>query len=106
MSPAKFECDARRLSMFARDCFKVAGLICLVLPFTGCTNNQVGSITVTPATQSLTIGQTVQFTATGMIGHGTHPPTSTNETNSVTWSSSAPTVATVSASGLATALTA
>jgi uncharacterized protein YjdB len=92
--------------MFARDCFKVAGLICLVLPFTGCTNNQVGSITVTPATQSLTVGQTIQFTATGIIGHGSHPATSTNVTSEVTWSSSAPGVATVSASGVATALTA
>jgi Bacterial Ig-like domain (group 2) len=93
--------------MFARDCFKVAGLICLVLPFTGCTNTQVASIAVTPATQSLTIGQTVQYTATGTVGHGSHPATSTNLTGEVTWSSSSPDVASVTASGgMATALAA
>lgn len=93
--------------MFARDCFKVAGLICLVLPFTGCTNNQVGSITVTPATESLTIGQSVQYTATGTVGHGSHPATSTNLTNQVSWTSSSPGVASVTASGgMAQALTA
>jgi uncharacterized protein YjdB len=90
--------------MFRRDCFKVLGLVCLVLPFTGCNNTQVASITVAPATQSLTVGQSVQFTATGMIGHGNHPPTATNVTDQVTWTSSTPAVATVSSSGMATAV--
>ncbi|MGD0631002.1 MAG: Ig-like domain-containing protein [Terracidiphilus sp.] len=90
--------------MSARNCFKVLGLFCMVLPFTGCTNTQVGSIQVSPASQSLVVGQTVQFTATGTIGHGSHPTSSTNVTDQVTWASSAPAVATVSSSGLATAV--
>ena len=90
--------------MSARNCFKVLGLICIVLPFTGCTNTQVASIQVSPATQSLVVGQTVQFTATGTVGHGSHPSTSSNVTDQVTWASSAPAVATVNSSGLATAV--
>ena len=90
--------------MFGRDCFKVLGLVCLVLPFTGCSNTQVGSILISPTSQSLAVGQTVQFTATGTVSHGNHPPTTTNETDQATWSTSSPSVATVSATGLATAV--
>ena len=90
--------------MIGRNCFKVLGLLCLVLPFTGCANTQVGTIQISPASQSLTAGQTVQFTATGNIGHGSHPSSSTNVTNLVTWSSSTTSVATVTSSGLATAV--
>ncbi|MGA2537673.1 MAG: Ig-like domain-containing protein [Terracidiphilus sp.] len=90
--------------MFGRNCFKGLGLICLVLPFTGCTNTQVGSIQVSPSSQSIAVGQTLQFTATGIIGHGSHPAGSENLTTAVTWSSSSPGVATVSAAGVATAV--
>jgi uncharacterized protein YjdB len=90
--------------MFGRDCFKVLGLICLVLPFTGCSNTQVSSIQISPASQSLTVGQPVQFTATGTIAHGSHPSTSENVTDEVTWASSTTAVATMNSSGLATAV--
>jgi len=90
--------------MSARNCFKVLGLICIVLPFTGCTNTQVASIQVAPLTQSLAVGQTVQYTATGIVGHGSHPSSSSNVTDQVTWTSSTPAVATVNTSGLATAV--
>ena len=90
--------------MYGRNCFKVLGLICLVLPFTGCTNTQVGSIQISPATDSLAVGQTVQLDATGIVGHGSHPSGSQNVTDQVTWTSSTPSVATVSATGLATAV--
>ena len=90
--------------MSVRNCFNVLGLICIVLPFTGCTNTQVGSVQVTPATQSLVVGQTVQYTATGTVSHGSHPSTSSNVTDQVTWTTSTPTVATVNSSGLATAV--
>ena len=90
--------------MSARNCFKVLGLICIVLPFTGCTNTQVGSIQISPAGQTLVVGQTVQFTATGTVGHGSHPSSSSNVTDQVTWATSAPTVATVNSSGLASAV--
>src|SRR5260370_37151594 len=72
--------------------------------FVGCSATQVDVIQISPATQSLAVGQTAQFTATGMISHGKHPSSTTNVTNIVSWTSSAPGVATVSASGLATAV--
>src|SRR5580693_1312997 len=93
-------------SMFSRYCFRALGLMCLVLPFAGCTNNQVNTISVAPTAQSLAIGQTVQFTATGTISHGNHPSTTQNVTSQVTWTSSTPAVATVTSAGLATAVAA
>jgi uncharacterized protein YjdB len=92
--------------MFGRDCFRALGLICFILPFAGCNNTQVGYIQISPATEALAVGQTVQFTATGVIGHGSHPTSSQDVTNEVTWTSSTPAVATVSSSGLATAVSA
>ena len=85
--------------MFNRSLSKVIGLVCLVLPFTGCTNTHVGAIAISPATQSLSVGQTAQLTATGTIGHGSHPAGSQNDTSLATWSSSAPDIASVIASG-------
>ena len=59
------------------------------------------SIAVTPASPSITKGLTQQFTATG-----TYTDSSTaNLTSQVTWASATPAVATISAAGLATALT-
>jgi uncharacterized protein YjdB len=57
------------------------------------------SISVTPATASVAAGRTQQFTATGTYNNGT----TQNLTSTATWSSSAKSVATVSA-GLATAV--
>ena len=90
--------------MFVRDCSKILGLICLILPFTGCTNTEVSAIQISPATQSLAVGQTVQFTASGYIGHGTKSASTQDVTSQVTWTSSTPAVATVNASGLGTAV--
>jgi len=82
-------------------------LIALVLPIAGCTNSEVDSLAVTPATQSLSPGQTAQLTATGTTGHGSgHPSTTSNVTDAATWASSAPAVASVNSTGLVTALTA
>jgi uncharacterized protein YjdB len=64
----------------------------------------VDSLAVTPASQSVAVGQTAQFTATGTYSHGTHPSTTQNVTAESTWTSSAPAVATVDTSGLATAV--
>jgi phospholipase C len=58
------------------------------------------SIAVTPATASITAGKTQQFTATGTYNNGT----TKNLTSSVTWLSSATSIATISSSGLATSL--
>jgi uncharacterized protein YjdB len=78
-------------------------LIALALPLAGCTNPLAVSVAVSPTTQSIGAGQTVQFTALGTYGHGSnHPSSQQNITDSVTWTSSAPGVATISATGIAT----
>jgi len=60
------------------------------------------SIAVTPASTSVTATKTVQFTATG-----TFSDNSTQDlTNSVNWSSSSTSIATINANGLATGVTA
>jgi uncharacterized protein YjdB len=80
-------------------------LIALMAPIAGCTNQLVDTITVTPSAQTVAVGQTFQFTATGTIGHGNnHPSTTSNITNQVAWTSSVPSVATISSSGIATAV--
>jgi uncharacterized protein YjdB len=56
------------------------------------------SITVTPPVQSLGVGQTEQYTATGTYSN----LTTDNVTSSVTWSSSKTATATISPQGLAT----
>ncbi len=92
--------------MLSRFCFGSILIAGLVLPLTGCSNTQVGSIQISPASQSLTVSQTVQFTATGIIGHGSHPTSSQDVTSLATWTSSTADVATVNSAGLATAVSA
>ena len=58
------------------------------------------SIAVTPATASITVGQQQQFTATGTYSDGSQQ----NLTNSVSWTSTGPSVATINSSGLAAAI--
>ncbi len=82
-------------------------LIGVVLPIAGCTNPLAVSVTVSPTSQSVAMGQTVQFTALGVYGHGSnHPSSSQDITDSVTWASSVPAVATISATGVATGVSA
>jgi hypothetical protein len=66
------------------------------------TGNMTGlkSIAVTPANPSIPLSGTQQFIATGTFGNGTME----NITNAVTWTSSATNVATISATGLASAV--
>ena len=61
----------------------------------------LNAITVTPNPASAMVGSNVQFTASGNYSDGSN----SNITNSVTWASSNPLVASVNASGLASALT-
>src|SRR5216683_5103861 len=91
--------------MFARRCVRGLSFLCLATALVGCDNSGLDSVRVTPTTQSLTVGQTAQFTAVGTYGNANHPTTQ-NITSGVTWTSSVPSVATVSASGIATAVTA
>lgn len=92
--------------MFKRFCVFVLALAGSTAALIGCSSSQVDTVAVSPTSQSLAVGQTAQFTATGTIGHGKHPSTTTDVTSTVTWTSSATSIATVSASGLVTAVSA
>lgn len=61
----------------------------------------LASISVTPSSQSISSGQTQQYTAIGVLQNGT----TVNLTDSVTWTSSNTTAARIDSSGLATAQT-
>jgi len=87
--------------MLARRSLPVVLFSCLGV-LAGCSNpHGLDSVAVGPSTQSVAVGQTVQFTATGTFGNANHPSTE-NISSSVTWSSSSPSIATVSSSGVAT----
>ncbi len=82
-------------------------LLSATLWLAGCSTPSLRQITVTPApgTEVLTsVGQTVQYTATGSYQQGTHPVTTQNITSAVTWSSSNTSVATVNSTGVVTAV--
>ena len=89
------------------DCrhFRMLSFSCLVLFLAGCGSKGLNSVQVTPATQSVTVGQTAQFNAVGTYGNASRPSTQ-NITSTVTWTSSVPSVATVDASGVATGVSA
>src|SRR5258708_5140765 len=89
--------------MFARCCVRGLLILCLGIVVAGCASSGLDSIQVTPATQSVAVGQTAQFTAVGTYGNAKHTSTQ-NVTTGVSWSSSAPAVATVNASGMVTAV--
>jgi hypothetical protein len=78
-------------------------LLCFTSALVGCSTSGLDSIQVTPATQFLTIGQATQFTAVGTYGNAKQP-SAKNITNAVSWTSSTPSVATISATELATAV--
>lgn len=89
----------KRISLGA---IALAGLAITIL--SGCSATEVDTLTISPTSQTLQVAQTAQFKATGIVGHGQHPSSSEDVTNTVTWSSSAPAIATISATGLATAV--
>lgn len=92
--------------MFRRLSLGALLLSAVVLPLTSCSNpSGLDSISISPASPSLTAGQSVQFSAVGTYGNGSHPTTQTI-TSGVTWNSSNPAVATIDAAGLATTLAA
>lgn len=83
----------------------VPGLLflCFSALVIGCANQSgLDSVKVTPSTDSLAIGQTAQLTAVGTYGNAQRPSTQ-DITNSASWVSTTPAVATVSPSGLVTA---
>jgi uncharacterized protein YjdB len=92
--------------MFDHSLLKALMLIGIALPLAGCNSTGgLDSISISPNTQlQLVVGNsaTIQLTATGTYGNGSHPTTS-NITNQVTWTSAIPAVATVSSTGLVSA---
>jgi len=78
----------------------------LVLLIIGCSTSSVTAVRVSPSTATAAVGQTVQFTATATYTQGTHPSSNQDATDSATWSSSNPSVATINSSGMATAVAA
>lgn len=85
----------------------LCSLLCLgfTVAFTGCgSSTDVDSIQVSPTNLSLAAGSTAQLTATGVVGHGAHPATSTNITATANWASSIPAVASVSSAGVVTGI--
>ena len=83
---------------------RVLLLIAIALPIAGCTNSQVDSLVVTPNAITMGIGATAQLTATGIYGHGSnHPSTTQDLTDQVTWTTTSINVATVNPTGLVTA---
>src|SRR5215469_7155486 len=64
------------------------------------TSATLSSITISPVNTSIAVGATQQYAATGTYSDGT----THNITGTVTWTSNYPNVATINASGLATAI--
>lgn len=96
--------DAGRLSMRDRLVRGALFLTSLVLPLVGCGNpSGLDSIQISPTSQSLTTGQTTQFSVTGTYGNASHTTTKA-VTSGISWTSSNTAVATVDSSGLAAAV--
>lgn len=81
-------------------------LVSLALLLVGCAgdNRSFNSLQIAPGTASLAAGSTVQFTATAIYNQGVQVGFPKNVTGQVSWVSSNPAVATVSTSGVATAV--
>jgi uncharacterized protein YjdB len=103
MTPPGPVLEMQETYMFARRGVRGLLLLCFGISLVGCANSGLDSIQVTPATQALTVGQTAQFSALGIYGNANKPSTK-NITSAVSWISGAPSVATISASGMATAV--
>ncbi len=78
-------------------------LLCSLALILGCGSEPtLTSLSVTPATASLAVGQTVQLTATGRFIKSNQSTSVRDVTSTVSWSSANPAVATVSSAGLVT----
>jgi hypothetical protein len=89
-------------------CRRLPVLLSIGLAFAiiGCSSPSVTSLQISPASETLAAGDTAQFTATATLNQGTHAASQQNVTSTVTWASSNPGVATISASGMTTAVAA
>lgn len=90
--------------MFDLRCPRALSLFFSLLFLASCSNPSVTALKISPASETLAIGNTAQFTATATLSQGKHPNSTQDMTSSVSWKSSNPGVATISDSGLATAV--
>jgi uncharacterized protein YjdB len=92
--------------MLDRFSLKALVLAGLLLPLASCSvSPSLSLITVTPATMNFGgPGLTTQLTAIGTYTQGSHPATTRDITNEVTWTSSTPGAVTVSNTGLITSV--
>jgi hypothetical protein len=89
----------RNRSLLCASLLTVASLI-----FNGCgAPHGLDFITISPANQSLVVGQTSQYTAIGTFGNAKHTSTQT-VTSGLTWSSNTTSVATIDANGVVSAV--
>src|SRR5579863_2518068 len=95
---------ARRFLMRNRLLVGALSVIGVAISLTGCTNpSGLDSISISPATQSLNVGQNTQLTVVGTYGNANHASTRP-VTSGVSWLSSSSTVVSIdAASGAATA---
>ena len=77
-------------------------LLGLAFSLTSCNSPELVSIAITPSTQYFTFstGLSVQFRAIGTYDQGSHPVTTQDITDEVTWKSNSPGIATVTSTGL------
>ena len=99
-SPISFNYQMANSTLLANGGTNFDGAAIEILPGASTTQPTLASIAVTPANPSVATGATQQFTATG-----TYSDNSTKDiTSQASWTSAAPTAATINAAGLATAL--
>jgi hypothetical protein len=81
-------------------------VVAIVLCFSACDQAPaLASIQIIPSGASLTtVGQTLQYKAIATYQRPNHSPTTSDVTSQVAWSSSEPSVSTISSAGLATAV--
>jgi hypothetical protein len=70
--------------MFYRFCLRAMLLACLVLPIASCSNTGLSYIKIAPTSVTLTVGQSVQFTAWGYYGNS-KSLSNKDITSTVTW---------------------
>ncbi len=89
--------------MVVRRAFRGLLLLCLGSSLVGCAVSGLDSIQVSPTSQALTVGQSAQLSVVGTYGNGKHLTTQPI-TNGITWTSSSPSVASVTSAGLVAAV--
>ncbi len=99
-SPISFNYQMANSTLLANGGTNFDGAAIEILPGASTTQPTLSSIAVTPANPSVATGATQQFTATG-----TYSDNSTKDiTSQASWTSAAPTTATINTAGLVTAL--